>query len=321
MKYVRFSLQFFFLLGGMIAKSEPLKGIPKSEEDFATKEVRESLHRYVETLAEIESMPPNEAIPKLNEMILRTFRWRNEESMAVYRSAQQKLLSIPDHTKYFTDKIEESWKSHAEGVRKIEFPPDWNTQLEELLRKAESPEGYFNWLRGQWGDYEEICSKNLGMLGHIPSTQSVRALGHYLRERDKPDIKIEWPKTGNTAAESLTGLISDGPTRIWMASWEDVPKWQQWFDEVKAGKRTFRFVGSDVEYTLDGPADARTLERIRNKDGGIQRSAAKREQATMSGAQAATNSKGPAFYAGLIAAALLCLSALAFLYKHGNQQR
>ena len=318
MKYIRFSLQLLFLICGMIVKSETPKIIPKSEEDFATKEVRESLQSYVKTLAEIELMARNEAIPKLNEMILRTFRWQDDESMAVYKSAQQKLLSIPDHTKYFTDPIEEAWKLNAERVRLFESQPEWRAALEKSEQTGEVSEGMFDLLGRMWGDYPEICSKNIGILGHIPSTESVWALGRYLQERNEPDIKIPPRGTGILAAESLTALISDGPMQIWMARGGDVTKWQKWFDEVKAGKRTFRFVGSDVDYTLDGPADAKKLERIRNQDLSEKHSGGRREPAMASEKQAVPSKMEPFFHVGLIAAILLCLAAIVFLLKRRN---
>ncbi len=315
MKYVRFSLQFFFLLCGPIAKSETLQGMPNSGEDFATKEVRESLQRYVETLAGMESIPPDEAISKLSEMMVRTFRWQNDKSIAVYKSAQQKLLSIPNHTKYFTDKIEEAYESNAERVRTFESQPEWKAAMAKMEQTGEGSKGMFDLLSRMWGDYAEICSVNLGMLGHIPSTDSVRALGNYLQDRDEPDIESHSPGTWSRAAESLTELISDGPMQTWQASYEDVPKWQNWFDEVKAGKRTFRFVGSDVDYTLDGPADAATLKRIQERNLSRPRPNITKKHATPSEAPTGTNQKGPVFHAGLLAAILFCLAALIYFFR------
>lgn len=262
MKYLRLSLQFFVLLCVSIAKSETPKGMPYSEEDFAAKEVRDSLQRYAETLAEINSMPPDEAIPKLSEIMARTLRWQNEKSLEIYKSAQQKLLSIPGHAKYFTDKVDAEWESTAESVRKLRsvLPTDWEKQPPDSEISKSVAKALFE--LAPWRRYSEVCSKNLGMLGHIPSTESVRALGRYLRNRDETGLVVQSPGTWNLAAESLTELISDGPMHVWMASAEDVPKWQQWFDEVKAGKRTFRFVGSDMDYTLDGPATKERLEKI-----------------------------------------------------------
>ena len=184
----------------------------------------------------------------------------------IYRQIQEAVTSIPNHTNYFTDKIEESWKAKAESVRAIEAKPEWQALLKEIKNTAEPGRYLFGMQSRLWGDYEEICSKNLGILGHIPSTESVKALGHYLQKRDETGIQYNSPDTESPAAESLTELIANGPMQTWMANYEDVARWQKWFDEVKAGKRTFRFVGSKVDYTLDGPADANTLKRIKDKN-------------------------------------------------------
>ena len=234
----------------------------------------------------------------------------------IYKQMQEVVTSIPNHAKYFTDKLEESWKLNAERVRTAEAQPEWQALLEKMKDTAEGAKVMFSLNRDMWGDYPDISSESLRMLGHIPSTESVRALGHYLRKRDEPEIKkYNSPGTGFSAAESLTEMISDGPIQMWMASWEDVPRWQKWFDEVKAGKRTFRFVGSNVEYTLDGPADAKTLERIRNKDSGGQHSGGRRKHAMESEEKSGSNKMGTPFQVGLIASILLGLVALTFLLK------
>lgn len=316
MKYLRFFVSFFVLLCGIIAKSETPKGIPKPEEDFATKEVHESLQRYIETLTEIELMSPAEAIPKLNEMMVRTFRWQDDESMAVYKSAQQKLLSIPGHAKYFTDPIEEAYESDAKSLRIAQAQPEWQALMGKIENTDEGAEVMFNLNSHLWGDYRDISSKNLSMLGHIPSTESVRALGHYLRKRDEPEIKkYNSPETGFSAAKSLTEMVSDGPIQIWIASWEDVPRWEKWFDEVKAGKRTFRFVGSDVDYTLDGPANAATLKRIKERNSSTQRPNITKKPVTPSNDPTHTNQKGPVFHVGLLAAILVCLASFIYYFR------
>ncbi|MCB1133338.1 MAG: hypothetical protein KDN05_19610, partial [Verrucomicrobiae bacterium] len=43
---------------------------------------------------------------------------------------------------------------------------------------------------------------------------------------------------------------------------EDTRPWRQWYQEIKDGKRTFRFEGDPTEYDLDGPAPKQKLERI-----------------------------------------------------------
>ena len=39
-------------------------------------------------------------------------------------------------------------------------------------------------------------------------------------------------------------------------------KWKQWWNEIRDGKRTYRFAGSSVEYGPDGPASTEKLARI-----------------------------------------------------------
>jgi hypothetical protein len=36
---------------------------------------------------------------------------------------------------------------------------------------------------------------------------------------------------------------------------DKVDAWKAWWNEVKAGKRTYRFIGSSVEYGPDGPIE------------------------------------------------------------------
>jgi hypothetical protein len=229
--------------------------------------------------------------------------------------AREKIASIPDHTKYFSDKIEEAYESNAVRVRSFESQTEWKAALEKMQQSGEVSEGMFNLLGRMWGDYGEVRSDNLGMLGHIPSAESVKVLGHYLRKREESDIRIHSPDTGCPAAESLTELISDGPLQTWQASADDVPKWQQWFDEVKAGKRTFRFVGSSLEYTLDGPADAATLKRIKGAGSSAPRPNIRNNPATAADGPAGIDQEGPVFHIGCLAAILSCLAAIIYYIR------
>ena len=312
MKTNHIALLMVFLFGVAQAR-EPTW--TDEDRDWEAKEVA----LWKDNLAKATTLPPTE---KVDSLALGLQNMGHRASMVghslaverIYDRLQKEFLTIPDHAKYFTDKIEEAYESHAVKVRKIVYPPDWETRVQKMI-EAQGFESYQDWLRGAWGDCEEINAKNLGMLRHIPSTESVRALGHYLWERDEPDIKIERPKTGNLATDSLTEMIADGPMQSRLASWEDVPKWQKWFDEVKAGKRTFRFVGSDVDYTLDGPADAATLKRIKERNSSTQRPNIPKKHATPSETPVGTNQKGPVFHAGLLAAILFCLAALIYFFR------
>ena len=284
----------------------------------------EALTQWRKAILNCEQLPEKariELLIKALDKISRFSIYQVAERIEIYDLAREKMTSIPDHANYFTDKIEESWNSNAEKVRKIEFPPDWETKLEKLIQSGSDLQYYMDWQRAQWGNYEEIRSENLRMLGHIPSKESVRALGYYLRERNLSGIKIEPPVTGELAAGSLSELISDGPTRTGQSSWEDVPKWQQWFDEVKAGKRTFRFVGSDVDYTLDGPANAKTLKNIGIENSGRPRPNKRMEDGKVSATFVKTIAKSPAYQYGLIAGIGLALASLVFVLKRKSSWR
>jgi len=295
-----------------------------AREDGASAQ-HEGLAKWRKDIFNSDQLPANERIDLLSKALDNISRfsiYQVSERIEVYDMAREKMASIPGHADYFADKIEESWKSNAERVRTAEAKPEWQALLEKMKDTAEGEKIMFSLNRDMWGDYPDISSEGLRMLGHIPSTESVRALGHYLRKRDEPEIKkYNSPGTGFSAAKSLTEMISDGPIQTWMASWEDVPRWQQWFDELKAGKRTFRFVGSNVDYTLDGPADAKTLERIRNKTTSVQHSTTKRDRAIVTKVSAGDSAKEPVIYSGVIAALLLFASALAFLYLRNHKLR
>jgi hypothetical protein len=238
------------------ALSEVL-GDPQAAQQW--KEKREA------SIRELQAKPKAERIAGLSGMLrqLKTLNYRDSPERDEITTALQKaLISTPEHAKYFIDKIEESWTSNAERVRTLESQPEWLAAMEEVEQAEEISLDMFYLLGRMWGDYEKVCVENLGMLGHIPSTESVRALGHYLQKREEPGIKTHSPDTSMPAAESLTELISDGPMQKWQASFQDVPKWRKWFDEVKAGKRNFRFKGDPTEYDLDGPASKDKLSRV-----------------------------------------------------------
>jgi hypothetical protein len=43
---------------------------------------------------------------------------------------------------------------------------------------------------------------------------------------------------------------------------EETLPWRQWYQEIKDGRRTFRFEGDPTEYDLNGPAPKEKLERL-----------------------------------------------------------
>ena len=239
MKYDRFLARLVLLLIAAISTSEAQKDIPNSDEDFRPREVRESLQRYSETLAQVDSMSPEQAIPKLGEMMVRTSRWRDAESMAISSRAQQKLLSIPGHATYYRDKL----KAGEAGVLAGTMPL-W-----------------------QW---ENLTMNSFEPLEHLPSEETVEVLAGFVDDNFS-DTTSTNPEDTNypgflvmeaghyivncPAAAALEALGIEQPP------YKDRPRrfgefktlWSQWWQEVKAGKRKYRFKGSDVLHPVNAP--------------------------------------------------------------------
>ena len=70
-------------------------------------------------------------------------------------------------------------------------------------------------------------------------------------------------KNCNKAVITLSVLIDSPPVeKSGSLRGEVFEAWRRWHEEVKAGQRTFRFVGDPTEYDLNGPAPKEKLERI-----------------------------------------------------------
>ncbi len=158
----------------------------------------------------------------------------------LYLNIQQELLSIPSHAQFFADELE-----------RLRLDPKSN--------------------------YERIRATYLAeILMHLPSPETVSVLGHYLGDmRDMPidenpkyneavrsgRIKAaDWiplPQNAWLATYALSNIGLQNPpfepvadySLIRFAPWnESLRQFRAWWEEVKSGKRTFSFVGQEVEY-------------------------------------------------------------------------
>jgi hypothetical protein len=158
------------------------------------------------------------------------------ERIEVYDLAQNTLLSIPGHARYFADSIEEERK-------KIEhIAPNTGGRL----------------------DYDRLRQWHLETLAHLPSPEAVQVLGRYLTdERDFAAMPLPPPgknpecPTGGSAGNSryaTTALekseLRDKPYPPKTVYDNAVAKaaWQSWWKDIEAGKKTFSFIGRNVEY-------------------------------------------------------------------------
>jgi len=196
-------------------------------------------------LDSIDSLPKEEKIEYLGTLAGMSWEPMDQEQSEVFVRAQGMLLAIPGHAEYFAEKL--------------------NNDREVL-------DNFRNSHPGSSGPYLSTLVTDqmyaFKTLGSLPSVETVRVLGEFLDdERGKrssekvynPDNDGGEGPNAEKAARALTRLpIVPKPTtlqwdRIFENDIEGVTQaWKLWYQQVKAGNRTFRFEGDDTEYSLNG---------------------------------------------------------------------
>ena len=147
------------------------------------------------------------------------------------------MLADPNHAKYFQDKIEQARAKLPEGVRRHS---------------------------GIHNDFETLrCYIIRDTMSHIPSPEIVRALGEYLDdERDTPPPN-NWLDLRSNAYLACSALEKIGLKNAPLPPTagenpDNLATWKLWWGPIKAGNRTFSFVGQDVDYRFrkDGSYEA-----------------------------------------------------------------
>lgn len=291
--------------------------IPDVPEDKA--DVENWKKKRQESIESLLSQPDSVKIYELGTMLkqLKTLNYREcEEKSEIIKQITKEIILIPNHTKYFIDKMDEARKANEEFIQKsIKFDPGW----EKLPDESEIFQTNAYKFAYMWQAYSGSIAQNVGMLAHIPSTECVRVLGEYLHEIQVTNDTYQAPTRDFSAARSLSLLIADGPIQKWTASATEVPMWRKWYDEVKAGKRTFRFKGDDTEYDLNGPVTKRKLEQIqREKIRDSERSDGKSKTGDTAVEKKFKNSEKqtkPSVIAALITSIVLVVVALWYLVR------
>lgn len=167
----------------------------------------------------------------------------DKSAMEIFSKVQVALLTIPGHAEYYRDRI---------------------MQAQKRFRERPSSE--------TWSDYRDETGKGFQIFPHLPSPEGVRVLGDFLFN--------DWVPPGNETAplsEKFTPLseaatvalpklpilnkpFKDPITQNNRA--DSLAAWQSWYEQIKAGKRTFRFEGDPTEYDLNGPAPGQKLAHI-----------------------------------------------------------
>jgi len=276
----------------------------------------------LENAIKIENM--NDRINALGAfMSLGSHGEMDEEKKMIFNRAQAELLSIPGHAKYYQDKIEEM----RAGVL-----ADSKKSAAEIARMQDHGEKVF------WEPvYSSYAESTLRTLRYMPSAETVAVLGHFLNDPEGRDGKTAistprrspgddfdpHPSNAEAATSSLRHLgIETPPFRNpdGAITDEEIDAWKDWWNEVKEGKRTYRFIGSKVEYGPEGPASKEVIqhaERDRKRDEERETGHRKSSTAAETGATTTVAAK-PLSIAGILAAFALVGGAV-WYYLRGRR--
>lgn len=194
----------------------------------------------MESVVQLAEKPPETAIPELGtwlrKLSRRSYTRGGELKWEVHAAAQEELLAIPGHAEWYRDDILERFRKW-EAYEKPGMGP-------------------------LWSDFERYRGWNFETLKEMPSVETVRVLGEMLGDEEEGYV-MESPPGRNLdfwASSILTDLgiesppIPPGIRGSWATHNQSKLKaWRLWYGQVKAGNRTFRFEGDDMEYTLEGP--------------------------------------------------------------------
>ncbi len=188
---------------------------------------------------------------------------RDAVRQEIFEIAQSRLLAIPGHAKAYQDKID---KMRAEVLANSK------KSFEEL--KEMQDEGH------EVIDdtvYVSEAEKAIRTLKFMPSAETVSVLGYFLNDPVGRDGKTLLGKPywrGDAAPALCNAELATDTIRVLgienppfrdnkgVITPEEIDTWKDWWNEVKSGKRTYRFMGSNVEYGPDGPASQEAIQHV-----------------------------------------------------------
>lgn len=200
---------------------------------------------WEENLAESRGKSGEERMSMLS-LGLRNMRYRNSRPghssgvTSLFERLQNELLAIPGHAEYFAAPI---WKAYREYRDR------------SLPKPGESS-----------GDFEWEAKIGMETLQHLPSPETVRALGGMLWEdwqyEPGPNSTLQTVPSAlaHQAVWTLLELpLRDKPTAFFdrNKAKENLPAWQAWYKRLESGEIPFSFKGQSVEYRFkpDGTWD------------------------------------------------------------------
>jgi hypothetical protein len=219
---------------------------------------REALAIWVSLPEKMEASSKEEQIEKLGNGIRKLSNERlfsPDEANEVRKILLDSVLVIPGHAEYFRDRILQK-RLEYEAVK-------GRVHIDVEAKK-----------RFSLSDMQDDGFRTLACL---PSVETVRVLCEFLSD-ERGYIKLPPNPTLNDmeataglypnckmAAKALSTLpfVFKPLNKKWSnVTFEDVHPWRLWYEQIKAGNRTFRFEGDPTEYDLNGPAPKEKIARI-----------------------------------------------------------
>jgi hypothetical protein len=230
-------------------------GLPEDPVEYAAWEAR-----MLKAIGDQSNADPVEAIPRLGLWMVQLSppsRHREIDGRRVFNAALSALKEIPWHADYYKMRVIDA---------RTAFDEEENPRARGALRSK----------------LQNEQSNAFKVLALLPSPETVRVLGDFLgdeRDRQSSDRSGEaWagaPRNASNAQYALGSLAKlplvskPVPQRSGarVVFDDDIEAWRLWYEQVKLGKRTFRFEGDSREYNLDGPVPVQAVATRPQKTG------------------------------------------------------
>lgn len=213
-------------------------------------QIQQLAQECARSIVEAAPLPSEQSIPLLGYVLKRLGGWQRPDTLAVYHEAQSKLLSIPGHATYFRDKLKAAQAEVKAGSMTL-------------------------------GTWDNLRIDSFQTLKHLPSEETVSVLMEFVNDHfadlnsknpeDYESLSSRDPHylgsftVQGVAATTLEALGIQPPPYKDPAKLryeENLELWNQWWDQVKAGKRKYRFKGSTVDHPVNAPpGTAREVRR------------------------------------------------------------
>lgn len=267
--------------------------------------------KWTNTLDSLSSFSPSERMDILGSAVRIRSDTSNSERNGIFERAKSTLLSIPGHAEYFGKKIREAY---------------------EPLKGPDV---------GAVHGVQEAMMYGFGTLRNLPSPETVKVLGDMLSDTWRmkpPSSQLQFDHThvpGSLAHSAVASALvylplRDPPEIPPLMAWDDpevvrVHPWQNWYTEVKSGKRTFSFKGQNVEYRFKPDGTWETIAMANPPDDGPKPEPSKPEATrpekspppspTAPAPPASAPAASPSIYGWIIGGVILFLAAVAALLK------